>query len=121
MPSLPASGPLSLATIGQFFGDTAPYNLSSYYRGGGKVPNIAANNNIPTSGAIAISDFYGAQLLDPIAVLTLWWNKNAYLTKAFDNANHGTAWYANTVHWGRGSTTYRVTWINPPDTGGGGG
>lgn len=35
-------------------------NLSAYYRGGGRVPNIPQNNNIPTSGAISLQNFYNA-------------------------------------------------------------
>ena len=35
-----------------------PLNL--YYRGGGIVPNVSQNNNIPTSGTIRYSDFRGA-------------------------------------------------------------
>lgn len=42
------------------FGGSAPYKLSNYYRGGGLVPNTAANVNVPTSGPIKLSDFYGA-------------------------------------------------------------
>jgi hypothetical protein len=35
--------------------------MSDYYRGGAYVPDIAANSGVPTSGTIALSDFYGAQ------------------------------------------------------------
>lgn len=57
---LPSSGPLSLADIAAEFGDTAPHSLSEFYRGGGKVPNAAANGNVPTAGAIGMGGFYGA-------------------------------------------------------------
>lgn len=56
--ALPVSGPLSLSQIQGEFGGSNPISLSEYYRGGGLVtPN---NTNVPTSGAISISNFYGA-------------------------------------------------------------
>ena len=61
MSQLPNSGPLSLQQIQQVFGGPAAnINLTSYYRGGGLVPNTPANSNIPTSGPIDVLDFYGA-------------------------------------------------------------
>ena len=57
--ALPASGTLSLGNIQTEFGGSNPIALSEYYRGGGLVPNITANNSIPTSGTIEVSDFYG--------------------------------------------------------------
>jgi hypothetical protein len=59
--SLPSSGPLSLVQIGTFFNGPTPYSLRDYYRGGAYVPDVPANANIPTSGTIKISDFYGAE------------------------------------------------------------
>lgn len=41
-------------------GATSTLSLSQLYRGGGIVPNTTANNNIPTSGAISLSNFYNA-------------------------------------------------------------
>lgn len=40
------------------FGGSAPHALSEYYRNGGLV--TAGNTNVPTSGALAFSDFYGS-------------------------------------------------------------
>jgi hypothetical protein len=56
-----SSGPLSLQEIATEFGDTAPHSTSEFYRGGAKVPDAASNSDIPTSGAINIGGFYGAQ------------------------------------------------------------
>lgn len=56
-----SSGPLSLQEIATEFGDTAPHSSSEFYRGGAKVPDAASNSSIPTSGAINIGGFYGAQ------------------------------------------------------------
>jgi len=41
-------------------------NLTDLYRGGAYVPNHANTSGIPTSGAIAFSDFYGASAEAPI-------------------------------------------------------
>ncbi|AYA64324.1 hypothetical protein [Alteromonas sp. RKMC-009] len=43
-----------------FFGGDAPYKLTNLYRGAGLVPSIYQNRNIPTSGQIKLTDFYGA-------------------------------------------------------------
>ena len=58
--ALPSSGVLKISDIATEFQDTVPYKLSDYYRGGALVPNASANNNVPTSGAIKLSNFYGA-------------------------------------------------------------
>ena len=59
--TLPASGPISLQDIqAEFGGSASNIALQSYYRGGGLVPDVAGNAGIPTSGAIALQDFYGA-------------------------------------------------------------
>ena len=58
--ALPGSGTLTINDIVGEFGGSAPHSLSEYYRGGSLVPNSSLNSNIPTSGQIKISDFYGA-------------------------------------------------------------
>jgi len=59
---LPSSGPITLAQIQTEFGGTNPIGLNEYYRGGAFVASgIPQNANIPTSGAISVSNFYGAQ------------------------------------------------------------
>lgn len=40
---------------------SGPDNLSGYYRGGSYVPNYSVNNNVPTSGTLRFSNFYGAE------------------------------------------------------------
>lgn len=57
---LASSGNLALSTIGQYFKDTAPYQLTDYYRGGTHVPDITANAAVPLSGTIKVRDFLGA-------------------------------------------------------------
>lgn len=44
-----------------FWGYTRPSSMSDLYRGGSFVPNITANNSIPTSGTISLSQFYNCQ------------------------------------------------------------
>ena len=54
-----SSGIISLSgDIVAEFGGTAPHALSEYYRNGGLV--TAGNTNVPTSGTLAFSDFYGS-------------------------------------------------------------
>ena len=57
---LPSSGALSFNNLYDEFDGYSGGNarLSDYYRGGDKVPNIAQNANIPTSGQISVSNFY---------------------------------------------------------------
>jgi hypothetical protein len=56
--ALPTSGNISLSQlIAEFGGGT---KLTDFYRGGAWVPNTAANANVPTSGQISMTQFYGA-------------------------------------------------------------
>jgi hypothetical protein len=59
--ALPASGPLSLSDIQAEFGGTNPISISEYYKGGAFVLTTDFAPNVPTSGTINISDFYGAR------------------------------------------------------------
>jgi hypothetical protein len=54
-----SSGEISKQDIVDEFGGTAPHAMSEYYRGAGEVGS--ANTNVPTSGEIKMSDFYGSQ------------------------------------------------------------
>lgn len=58
--ALQSSGAISIDDIVAEFGGTSPDGLDEYYRGGTYVPDITANNGVPTSGTISIEDFYGA-------------------------------------------------------------
>ena len=58
--ALPNSGPLKFSDLRSEFDDTEESRLSEFYRGGSLVPNAPSNNQIPTSGTIQLSDFYGA-------------------------------------------------------------
>jgi hypothetical protein len=56
--ALPTTGDIALSQIISEFG--GPENLIAYYRGGAYVPNISQNANVPTSGIISVTNFYGA-------------------------------------------------------------
>ena len=60
--TLQASGKIKMTDIVSVFGGTSPHKLREYYRGGGRVPNVAINNTIPTSGKIKFSNFYNTGL-----------------------------------------------------------
>ncbi len=56
--TLPSSGAISINSLVGEFGGSSPHALSEYYRNGGLVSS--GNTNIPTSGALSLSDFYGS-------------------------------------------------------------
>jgi hypothetical protein len=57
-----------MTTIATEFGGTVPHSLNEYYRGGGLVPNTPTNAAIPTSGQIAIGNFYGSANRSTVAL-----------------------------------------------------
>lgn len=56
--TLQASGPISASDIRSEFEGSGVMNMGDYYRGGSNVPS-AVDSQVPTSGAINFSDFYG--------------------------------------------------------------
>lgn len=72
-----------MTTIATEFGGTVPHSLSEYYRGGGLVPNAPANSAIPTSGQIAIGNFYGAtnRISVPLTISTNSYNYDVYTNR----------------------------------------
>lgn len=61
--ALPSTGELALTDIQTEFGGSNPISLSEYYAGGSYVASGTSGTNgaVPTSGEIAVSDFYGTQ------------------------------------------------------------
>ena len=55
-----SSAPISITDLVTEFGGSAPHSLTEYYRGGSLVPNVTANNSVPASGAISLTNFFGA-------------------------------------------------------------
>ena len=62
--ALPSSGTISINDIVQMFGGVAPHGLSEYYKNGTYVLNTDTVPNVPTSGTIKLSDFYGAEIVE---------------------------------------------------------
>jgi len=56
--SLPSSGSIAFSQIQSEFGGSNPISLSEYYRNGSFVPSNQFNGNVPTSGQIAMNQFY---------------------------------------------------------------
>tara|TARA_Y200000002_G_scaffold12099_2_gene9886 strand:+ start:1728 stop:2342 length:615 start_codon:yes stop_codon:yes gene_type:complete len=71
--ALQSSSTISLNDIAGEFGavNGTPHSLSEYYRGGGAVPDSAANSNIPTSGTIQFSNFYGGANITVLGQITV--------------------------------------------------
>jgi len=62
--AVPSSGTISLTDIqAEFGGPGSPISLGSYYKNGLYVTSTSDAPNVPTSGPIALSDFYGARKL----------------------------------------------------------
>ena len=60
--AIPSSGPLALSAIQTEFGGSNPISMSEYYAGGSNVPSgtTGDSGSIPSSGAIAVGQFYGS-------------------------------------------------------------
>lgn len=74
--ALPGSGSISLSAIQTEFGGSNPASLSEYYRGGSYV--TINNSNIPESGGISFSNFYGGTKIWSGTVTTNQTNFNVY-------------------------------------------
>jgi len=95
---------ISLNTIAAEFGGTTPHSLTEYYRGGGLVPNSPANLGIPTSGQIAVGDFYGSSAVTRVSIpLTI--SANTYNYDVYTTASTNPLYVA-------GSSDVTVT-VNP--------
>jgi len=68
--AIQTSGAITLSDIQTEFGGSNPVSLSEYYAGGSYVPSGTSGTNgaVPTSGEIAVSDFYGTQASITITV-----------------------------------------------------
>ena len=132
--AIQASGAVSLSDIQTEFGGVNPISLSEYYRNGTYVPPGATS--IPESGAIDLSDFYGADNqfafnitsdtenadIRALAV-TAGWDE---ATRLIANVNAGITLYSNSTSTGgavvSGSFPAGITIVNSGNiTGQGGG
>lgn len=114
--ALPSSGTITLDMIRNEFGGSNPISLSQYYRGGGRVPDIAQNAAIPTSGAISFSNFYGATnafYSNPLTGGAFYYTRiNLAQTTAIMVNTNGTLEITN-----NGTVTATHQWYNPTTTG----
>ena len=69
--ALQGSGAISLNDIAGEFGGSVPHSITEYFRGGGLVPDSAANSNIPTSGQISFSQFYNGTNISQVGSITV--------------------------------------------------
>lgn len=117
------SGAISLLNIATEFGGSAPHSINEYYRGGGLVPNTPANSNIPTSGTISFSQFYGASASSGNVVNPLPFNGSSY--SALDDFVADIGLYLNSdgTYQINGSAAYispipsNGNWFTPTTTG----
>tara|TARA_B100000123_G_scaffold180343_1_gene134187 strand:+ start:4661 stop:5572 length:912 start_codon:yes stop_codon:yes gene_type:complete len=77
--AIQSSGAISIQDIVDEFGGSTPHSLSEYYRGGSEVGSN--NTNVPTSGEISLSDFYGA--IDEIVIAASNGDTNINLSSLF--------------------------------------
>ncbi len=112
---LPSSGQLSIQDIGTEFLSAAPYSLSQFYRGGGKVANSPQNVNVPASGQVAFSNFFGAQLRSVVA-LAIAANTNNYDVKTAVGSAYFAGYTDVTVTIGSGITVGSASIASPAMT-----
>jgi hypothetical protein len=84
--AIPTSGSIALTALQTEFGGSNPIGINEYYRGGGLVPDSSVNSSVPTSGAVSMSNFYGAQNRNTISI-TISSNTNNY--NLFSNLGGG--------------------------------
>lgn len=87
--ALPASGQIALSNIQTEFGGVNPISLNEYYRNGTYVIGTGAPN-VPTSGVISLSQFYGQALVTTDLTPDAW-----TLTKSFAKGGFigGSNWF----------------------------
>lgn len=85
---LPSGGQIAISDLRNEFGDTPGQDeLREYYRGAGYVPDN--NNNVPTSGQIALSNFHSGA--NGYYVSVGQWNFGTAITiRGYDNGAAGT-------------------------------
>ena len=61
-----SSGAISINSLVGEYGGSGSHSLSEYYKGGSFVANHSNNSNVPTSGTISLSNFYGQNNTSPV-------------------------------------------------------
>ena len=106
--ALQSSGTIKISELANEFSDGTPNSLSEFYRGGARVSDISANSGVPTSGAISLSDFYGAQSANPTpsgdGIIRFKFHSGTYSNNlvrwTFNEASNRTS-FVNTNQFGR--------------------
>lgn len=75
-----------------FWGYTRPSSMSDLYKSGTYVPNITANNSIPSSGQISLSNFYNSATSYYIA-------SNPANKSVFIDTSTGSSSYTGSLYW----------------------
>ena len=75
---LPSSGLITLADLQAEFGGSNPISLSEYYKGGLYVPNSSYTAAVPTSGTIALQNFFGTSNVFTATISANTTSLNAY-------------------------------------------
>ena len=95
------SGTVSMDDVMDLFGGqdqaywsyTRPNSMGDFYRSGSFVPNVSANNGIPTSSTIKMDDFYSCVSTFYFAALPT--NKSVFT----DTSGGGSGTYTGTLIW----------------------
>jgi hypothetical protein len=106
---LQSSGTISLNDVRNEFGASGSPDMAEYYRGGGRVPDN--NNNVPTSGQIALSNFYSGA--NGYYVSVGQWNPfSGFVVRGYDNGATGTGGggSVNPNRWRSQSGGYLIGW-----------
>ena len=131
--AIQSSGAVALSEVQSEFGGVNPVSLSEYYRSGTYVP--AGATAIPASGAISISDFYGASNQFSFSITSTQTNANIRTlaiaagwdqsTPVVANVNSGVTLYSDNTSIGgavvSGSFPSGVTIVNSGNITGQGG
>jgi len=87
--AVPAGPQIKLSDVAAEFSDTAPFQMSEFYRGGSKVPNVPGNAAVAASGALGLQSFKGTQNRNvlPLTISSSTTNYDVY-TQASPSPNY---------------------------------
>lgn len=92
--AVPAGPQIKLSDVAAEFSDTAPFQMSEFYRGGAKVPNVPGNAAVAASGALGLQSFKGTQNRSTLALEIPASTQNY---DVFTNANPSPSYVAGTT------------------------
>jgi len=112
---IPSSGALTLSTIQTEFGGINPIGLDEYYAGGANVPSgtTGTNGAVPSSGAIAMSIFYGtSKVIDTQTVTIGTFTFKGLSTRGFNSGTSTGSISDGTFNPVSGATIESLSWGN---------